>query len=1130
MEEPTTQQAMKAKELVRKEQEDLMEELSQMVFANGGGSSQNTENSFVLLDEENQHTNVSSLINCEHKFIEAYIAALGDAYQKSRKRVVEQQKFMSNFYLLVTSEEPLIDSDGERLAKTSCYISAMYKNLVQLKNDVTNMFEAIRQIKSEGNSNVFQLHNSFGFQKIWRQAAEVMYMFVAVDHIANTFPNLGKQLAQYQLKLRQKINNEGTVEEKMKYTENGIAQEEAHKMIMQGGFFRAYYESNSGEIDKCPIFAREMALALQEMLENWEKSFKDSGKSDDRLFCRITAMTVFYYHHFYNFVDLSFIKKVVHAAKKVPFCRWIAEEIFVPLEFLRFEISSKKVFDGKLVTHCKKMVEDARNYGKGQELELVKEIKTYCQYAVTWTEEFKSKKREMDRGPKNLAQWGLDVSELFLKLIRILNHLVRNFFLLIRSIRSEEEFHVLKMDKTTQITICTTIETIKIVENVVLKHWRIVDEGAFLARQQWRKHLLRIMEDAKKSYVGSKNKIKVEEIAKLSLFHIAESQLVGEMNPSKNLAFNLAYEFGRLDLHVSGSDKQQVQDLMSRLDDFNCPRGLLEQAAYTGLIVTDRTVMITYFDTMFQRRPDENCIKAFTSAIGGCLKASVATGHNDVILRQFRTIVEQTLFAEMVTKVDTDLRLLSNPNLKIGRYERSRIPEQEQLYVEYLLRNIKRLQLADYVISIADEMPELLQAMWYQLETLAPHNAKMYTQMFQLAEMKYGMKMLDTQLPQVGIDESVVLMDLLRNFPHFVANYCLSMQNQMFIEKSSVAKQLRLIRLEDLGKALRQHGIGIVPTAVNAAYQLIRHKMQTVFSFLAEDTVRHQVLKYLQKMEENETKKSAMYKVEWAESVVQALGQQNRTKGVLSTTPTPSEFGEMTDDGSTDQIHATHFDKFRQIITQIGNAISFIRLLCQAAEENEIDHLELFPSIKKHMEDLESSSGIPSDKSAYRLGLIKNMFERISNQGDFVGLMILEFKSLLLNNSLSQERIEVLDYFHGVLPALFLSQMNYSTAHENRIKKVFALNQHRNLVVCDDGLGAGCAFLLHVMDGWDAYDNLNWFESFVNEKEDELKLLKRSGTLSRADELRCERLRHEHEVFCRMNHNFSIQNAVFQRK
>ncbi|CAP37844.2 Protein CBG20911 [Caenorhabditis briggsae] len=1085
MEEPTTQQAMKAKELVRKEQEDLMEELSQMVFANGGGSSQNTENSFVLLDEENQHTNVSSLINCEHKFIEAYIAALGDAYQKSRKRVVEQQKFMSNFYLLVTSEEPLIDSDGERLAKTSCYISAMYKNLVQLKNDVTTMFEAIRQIKSEGNSNVFQLHNSFGFQRIWRQAAEVMYMFVAVDHIANTFPNLGKQLAQYQLKLRQKINNEGTVEEKMKYTENGIAQEEAHKMIMQGGFFRAYYESNSGEIDKCPIFAREMALALQEMLENWEKSFKDSGKSDDRLFCRITAMTVFYYHHFYNFVDLSFIKKVVHAAKKVPFCRWIAEEIFVPLEFLRFEISSKKVFDGKLVTHCKKMVEDARNYGKGQELELVKEIKTYCQYAVTWTEEFKSKKREMDRGPKNLAQWGLDVSELFLKLIRILNHLVRNFFLLIRSIRSEEEFHVLKMDKTTQITICTTIETIKIVENVVLKHWRIVDEGAFLARQQWRKHLLRIMEDAKKSYVGSKNKIKVEEIAKLSLFHIAESQLVGEikrgektkvcfqcgnarslvnrgiMNPSKNLAFNLAYEFGRLDLHVSGSDKQQVQDLMSRLD---------------------------------------------TSTV-------------------------HVVFWNELPILDLPLQVLRYVNsMNKNSSERSRIPEQEQLYVEYLLRNIKRLQLADYVISIADEMPELLQAMWYQLETLAPHNAKMYTQMFQLAEMKYGMKMLDTQLPQVGIDESVVLMDLLRNFPHFVANYCLSMQNQMFIEKSSVAKQLRLIRLEDLGKALRQHGIGIVPTAVNAAYQLIRHKMQTVFSFLAEDTVRHQVLKYLQKMEENETKKSAMYKVEWAESVVQALGQQNRTKGVLSTTPTPSEFGEMTDDGSTDQIHATHFDKFRQIITQIGNAISFIRLLCQAAEENEIDHLELFPSIKKHMEDLESSSGIPSDKSAYRLGLIKNMFERISNQGDFVGLMILEFKSLLLNNSLSQERIEVLDYFHGVLPALFLSQMNYSTAHENRIKKVFALNQHRNLVVCDDGLGAGCAFLLHVMDGWDAYDNLNWFESFVNEKEDELKLLKRSGTLSRADELRCERLRHEHEVFCRMNHNFSIQNAVFQRK
>ncbi|PIC47532.1 hypothetical protein B9Z55_006859 [Caenorhabditis nigoni] len=49
MEKPATQQAMEAKKLGPKVQEDLMEE--QMVFANGGGSSQNTEKSFVLLNQ-----------------------------------------------------------------------------------------------------------------------------------------------------------------------------------------------------------------------------------------------------------------------------------------------------------------------------------------------------------------------------------------------------------------------------------------------------------------------------------------------------------------------------------------------------------------------------------------------------------------------------------------------------------------------------------------------------------------------------------------------------------------------------------------------------------------------------------------------------------------------------------------------------------------------------------------------------------------------------------------------------------------------------------------------------------------------------------------------------------------------
>lgn len=195
--------------------------------------------------------------------------------------------------------------------------------------------------------------------------------------------------------------------------------------------------------------------------------------------------------------------------------------------------------------------------------------------------------------------------------------------------------------------------------------------------------------------------------------------------------------------------------------------------------------------------------------------------------------------------------------------------------------------------------------------------------MQQIAKRKYGLVLLDPDLPQSDIDETVAIMDLLQNFTHFVTNYCYFSQGYLFIEKASDSKKLHVIRLEDFKTALRKHGVGILPTAINAAYQFIRNKIQTFLSFLSEETVRCQVLKYLHEMEANKSspdgKKKSQYKASWAANVLknlarhQMVGAQGAHVGGGSTNG-----GSATASAAAaNEMLYTYFDKFRLIITQV---------------------------------------------------------------------------------------------------------------------------------------------------------------------------------------------------------------------
>uniref|UniRef100_A0A1I7UP73 DUF1394 domain-containing protein n=1 Tax=Caenorhabditis tropicalis TaxID=1561998 RepID=A0A1I7UP73_9PELO len=1139
--EPTAEQALEAKEEVRKEQQDLMDELTEhdhitRFFKN---------KCFAFADEADQTAAISSLINCEDKFVEAYMVTVGKVYQESRKRVCTHYKNVRTMYLFLTAEESLMDTDGHRINSLVGFIGTMYNCLLKLRSDALTLCEAIRQIKTSQSSSFFPLHKSASFHRVWKHIAEIMFQFAIVDHLAALFPELGVKFCDFQNKFR-RIKKHFEVDfspaQRKAYDEGAKAQEDAQSMILKGNCFRTLYESSAGDMDNNGKFAGEMKDAIGELLVAWEKTCTQ-GTSDIRFFCGISALTVYYYHHFSNFIDYSLIRKVVQASKKVPFYRFLGEELFVPMEFMRKECSNKLIFDSKLENLAKKLMTDAIAMAKEKSSEMVKEIEDYCGYAETWKTEFLAKKREQTEAISKLSQWGLDIAELYLKCIRILEVLSRDIHLLIRSKRGEDRGYRIEIDRTTAYALLGGIETIKKMEFFILENWGTIEEGSFLARQQWRKHMLRILLEARKSYVNSKSKSTtvIEAATKRSFYHIAEAQCINEMNASRNVVLTLAYEIGRLETHISNADRKHVQDLMNRLEIFNSPRQLLTKAAYTGLLTTHTWLPHMYFDALIHRRPELDAIEGFCSALGGFVEGAKETGQSVKLISRLKDTVDSTLIVKMASQIDLDLRILGNCHLTVGEIEQNDILDEEMEYIGYLIKTVKQFQVGTTIVSIADSLREWLEDQWYSMEILAPNNAKTYTRMQQIARTKYGLELLDADFPQADIDETVIILDILRNFSSFCTNYNFFSQGYMFIERASESKRLHIIRITDLKTAVRKHGVGILPTAVNSAYQLIRNKIQTLLAFLAEDTVRYQILKHLHEMEANkssgDSKKKPHYKVSWAANVLKNLAKQNLAIGGVVAGSSQNEDG--TEATANDLVY-TYFDKFRSLITQIGNAISLIRLLCQAAREVHNDRQDLFASIKKHMEDLEATSrglhittrrGSPVNltrvHATYRLGLVKEMFERVSEQRNYTKMLCVEFKSLLMKSKLPEDKIEVLDYFHGVIPALTLSHVNYMMAHETRVKKLFAMKHNKDLVVTEDGFASGIAFLLHALDGWDSWFKLNWFDSFTLMKEHEIKTQSESREYTQSVQLKMERLQTELKIFTNFKMNFGIQHTIF---
>jgi WASH complex subunit 7 len=181
------------------------------------------------------------------------------------------------------------------------------------------------------------------------------------------------------------------------------------------------------------------------------------------------------------------------------------------------------------------------------------------------------------------------------------------------------------------------------------------------------------------------------------------------------------------------------------------------------------------------------------------------------------------------------------------------------------------------------------------------------------------------------------------------------MNMQQFIEYRSDknSKHLSTIRIQSIAASLRQHGLGILNTTVNYTYQFLAQKFHIFNQFLFDEYIRAHLSREMRwfKKHKNEAGVDNRYPYDRAHKFVKDI----RKQGVF--------------DGNK-----TCLDQMRILITEIGNALGYVRMVRSASMYHcseavmflpELEDLIKFESFTKPSETVPAAAeGDASNPSA----------------------------------------------------------------------------------------------------------------------------------------------------------------------
>jgi WASH complex subunit 7 len=825
------------------------------------------------------------------------------------------------------------------------------------------------------------------------------------------------------------------------------------------------------------IFKAEFYHFLTTHFQYLVDNISNAKETDQRYkFVGFCGMYLFYYHLFMDTTDKKFFRRIWDMHKQLPIIHLYGTSVWSSSEFFLSKTPDMLRIIG--VKNPRKEINDTRALAlKNGDDKLAMEVNTHYLHLCVWSSRIESMFAVESEGKDVIGIEGTLILQGIQLAYRISNLLKSQLYL-----------HVLASKPLTVqqvILLCRCIEMLKTIQQTygrkAATFAKLMSTLTEFLAFKIDKLLLPL-----KNRLETKKKQSDTEVDQLSSVLLA-LHLLSAGTPSRKrvtlVDLTLSITLQKTSGLLRESEFEEVRGLLKRLELISKFETVLTAACDCTLLYWSRLIIRTFLDHVYEFPERAAELKHIFHALEDCsnvLTSCVHLADNAKLFESYKEEVldylQKSIISPLCTEIETDLRIHIHSSVTLGEHAQNLNTVKGTIKDVGLFFKIRPIRFFGAWIDIGTRVAHYLDQCFYELTTVGPHNWKTYEEMRNLATEKYGLQLTNVYLPGQTLEQGLDILQITRNIHLFVSNYSYNLNIGMFIERCSTtdAKNLNTVHIRHVANSIRTHGTGIMNTTVNFVYQFLGKKFYIFSQFLYDDHIKSRLIKDIRYYKESSMSLNNQYPLKRATKFLKDIKKLGNAEGM------------------------SYLDQFRQLITEIGNALGYVRMVRAGGLRYISDAIKFVPDLEsiENFTELAKSevlSECTKDSAANLHEVLNNLSQKFAEGSDYFKIL-----AEYLSKEMLTEDQQHLRNFYIIIPPLTLSYVEHMLIAKD---KMIRSGKDQNFT--DDGFALGLAFILKILNQNEKFDSLHWFES-VDAKYDEeyVELKKTMGTKSSAKDVK----------------------------
>nr|CAB3267668.1 WASH complex subunit 7 [Phallusia mammillata] len=896
------------------------------------------------------------------------------------------------------------------------------------------------------------------FTVVYEHIGKLLRCLITIDTAVSSNAFLQAHWSQYKLMLKQVGHNPSNFDVdagKLKPLDKLVTRFENSiiKCKLLQTCLNQNFDDSGIPVSKNSYFAEEFTYNLKVLFSQLDPRIGDQSETNHRLkYVGLCSLLVLQHRLFHSF-DKKVFRQVWDISKKLPCVCLVGHVTWFPDEFLGQNMPAKsRAVDQRMLDQA---AQNRSNWLNNK----VQNISRECQQQHVAVSNWSA--RMLSGPPQNKSLGDLETKlKTFMEGIWLtcgMRHTVETM----TNLHAQSNK---PMTKNEVLALCRMMALSKAVTDGFHRGSMLAAESGQHIVQFLQYQILLVLQAAKKRAVAEK-KYSDRRLDILSGLVLAESCAKGSPTLQRIAVAKLALSVANQSKIIRDDEYMGILMKLERLQIIGACGvwAYSKRASDQSSFYWHRSLFTTYLDGLCSD-PSEaarlsymfDVLEDITSRLLRCKHLASPQQLVQTYRDEMNGYVRQNLLDVICKEIENDLRLSVHTHLKLD----DRNPFRVGVKSLRQLLAIEPLKFQGSFLDIKAYVTHYLDQTFYNLTTVALHDWKTYGEMRNLAAQKYQLEMQEVHLPNQQLEQGLDVLEIMRNIHVFVSKYLYNLNNQIFVERSSNNKHLNTINIRHIANSIRTHGTGIMNTTVNFTFQFLKKKFYIFSQFLFDEHIKSRLVKDIRDFRENRESLNQLYPYDRADKFNRGI----RKLGLSA-------------DGSS------YLDQFRLLISHIGNAMGYIRMVRSGGLHCCSNAIRFVPDVEDivNFEELANADNIsPEVNSAFTHidAVIGSLAKNSAEGSDYLRMLV----SVFAPEFRSSKNMHLRN-FYVIIPALTINFVEHVISCKEKMNK----KNKVGAAFTDDGFAIGLAYILKLVDQYSEFDSLHWFQSVRRKYEADVK-------------------------------------------